>query len=188
MESVDVLAAIEIYATRAVVSGVAGGIAAEIQGGGFWDGFWAAAGSSVAQSIYEFTLNNAPPECVDCSGFKGTWASGGDAISKGPGTACNAGICSVYDNNIGFSGDAKWSLIKFGKEGSAFMNGVNRVPGMNAMAAMHDIWMSGGMNKILQGIIIVPSIIPAMAITYANLIGPSASVTMTVGLDAYPRH
>ncbi len=138
-------------AGKAVAMGVVGGTASSAQGGRFEDGFTAAFAPAVAQGLYEAFTHASP-----------TFKPGGESVSKGPrpdGTPYSRWDLKPEVNNIGkFNEGLRETNWQY--EGSAFMRGVNKIPGMNSMAFFHDhlamaMSLDGALN---MATIVVPAI------------------------------
>lgn len=149
--------------TTIVAKSVVGGIGAELQGGSFKDGFMYSALSATASELYKATVK-----------YRIDPRPGGDAVTKGEFTSPVEGA-----NNIGFQGDTvvdglpKDASCGF-CEGGTYSRMLNRVPGINAVAGLHDYFQInlGAMRNILN----VPGMPLAAAITYAGLLDGTASV------------
>lgn len=136
---------------RALTAGVIGGGTSEVLGGRFQDGFWFAFGASAASSIYQSVVR-----------YRATWASGGDAVEK---TRTSRPVEGA--NNWGGQGRPV-SDPGFWAEGGSLSRFANRIPGMNAIAGMHDEFvrhMGGSWRSILN----VPTMPLAAGITAAAL-------------------
>jgi RHS repeat-associated protein len=135
----------------ALTAGIIGGASSEGMGGEFRHGFWFAFGASAASSIYQSVVR-----------YRATWASGGDAVTKLESAPPVEGA-----NNIGTQGRTV-SEAGFWSEGGSLSRLVNRVPGINAIAGLHDEFIThlyGSWRTILN----VPTMLPAAAVTMAAL-------------------
>lgn len=141
---------------RVIAEGAVGGVSAEALGGDFWDGFWIAAGSSAARGIYRSTVR-----------YRETWGSGGDAVKKEYTQHPVEGV-----NNVGTQGGNVGST--FASEGAGLSRFLNRIPGVNAVAGLHD-HMTTAISDPWRGILNVPLMIPAAALTSAALIAPHST-------------
>jgi RHS repeat-associated protein len=150
-------------AARAVSLGAVGGASAAAQGGRFEEGFIQAFGAAAAAAIYEGYVAS----CDGCVRASPTYESGGEPMIKGPGFGRASlrpyvGNIGVFNDGSPLQGSGQWM-----REGSSFMRGVNRIPGMNSMAYFHD-HMSMAMN--LQGAVNVGTIlVPAIPFNYYAL-------------------
>ena len=70
------------------------------------------------------------------------------------------------------------------KQGGPMRVTVNLVPGMNAFARLHDYWFNSG-TVCCFTYTNIPSMIPAIGITYAAIVGGPASVTWSLDQDRY---
>ncbi|MDH5254827.1 MAG: FG-GAP-like repeat-containing protein, partial [Gammaproteobacteria bacterium] len=108
---------------RVAASGLAGGAAAQVSGGEFREGFAFSGGAAAFGYAYDRVVN-----------YSATWASGGAAQSK-----------QRYDMPIeGANNFAESRKVidpaTFTGEGGRLSHFMNRVPGMNAIAGMHDVF------------------------------------------------
>ncbi len=150
-------------AARAVGMGAVGGASAAAQGGRFEEGFIQAFGAAAAAAIYEGYVAS----CDGCVRASPTYESGGEPMIKSPGFGRaslrpNVNNIGIFNDGSQFHGSGQWM-----REGSSFMRGVNRIPGMNSMAYFHD-HMSMAMS--LQGAVNIGTIlVPAIPFNYYAL-------------------
>lgn len=160
---------------KAVVSGVQGGIGSRIQGGSFDDGFRSAAWSSTASSIYTesiATQSTVPGGCGSkCEGVSPDWAPGYGPTPKGDGVA----LMDPRANNFGPK-----DLTSLWHEGSAFSTIMDNIPGMNAVANLHDAWNPADSYAGLRSIYFVGSAFVAAPVAYAGLLHGVPMVELTV--------
>jgi hypothetical protein len=152
-------------AGKIIGSGTVGAVAAGIQGGSFGEGFLMGAGSAAANMIYTELVKYEP-----------TFAPGGEIVEKGFNTP------PVNDaNNIGLQGikDPNW-LEKIFVEGGPVSRGVNYVPGINAVAGLHDVFQIN-MGGLARNIFNVPGMGVAAVITGGALMyGPLTAQYITM--------
>jgi len=150
-------------AGRALTAGALSGGTAEVHGGRFRDGFWLAFASNAANSIYRSVVR-----------YSATSASGGDAVEKGPTDKPVEGA-----NNFGSQGQ-ELSKAGFWGEGGPLSRFANRIPGINAIAGMHDEFVTH-MGGAWRSVFNIPTMIPAVAITVPALIAatPAGYLTFT---------
>jgi len=105
--------------------------------------------------------------------FDSSWDKGGEAVNK-----LDTSMPVQGANNIGTAGrvdPTSW----FG-EGGIVSRIANNIPGVNAVAGMHDVFQVrlqewGGV--IARNTVNIPGMIPAAALTYSSLLeGPPSSV------------
>jgi hypothetical protein len=141
------------------VSGLAGGGISEMAGGKFMDGFMFAAIPVAARALYNDWVN-----------YDTTWESGGDAVEKERYTYPVKGA-----NNIGVQGDPNhWA-----REGSFISRFANKIPGVNAVGGLHDVFqvnldIFGG--NFTRNVFNMPGMLPAAAITYSALVTDYSAV------------
>jgi len=155
---------------RVVASGLVGGATATIGGGDFREGFGYSAGAAGFGYAYDLLVH-----------YRATWASGGAAQPKErfsmPIEGANnfAESRSVIDPNT------------FAGEGGRLSRFMNRVPGMNAIAGLHDVFqihidMLGGdrFGRTLRNTLNFPGMPVAAGLTYPALFDgvPSLAVAM----------
>ena len=144
------------WAETGLIMGVAGGSASALNGSDFERGFNIFAGLSFLESGYQFVVK-----------YDATWESGGDAINKKQLTSPIEGA-----NNIGIQGQGlgdpnNWFDMR---EGSALSVTANKIPGVNAVAGLHDVFQvklgTGWARKRFN----IPGMFVAAPITYAALL------------------
>jgi len=117
----------------------------------FFKGFDIAATSLISQNLYEYAV-----------GYKVDPSSGGPAASKGPNDRPVEGA-----NNVGYQGNTEYSILN---EGNAFSNWLNKIPGVNAIAGMHDIFQINMPDKFfVRDVLNVPGMPVAAVMTYSAL-------------------
>lgn len=147
---------------RVFVSGVAGGVVSELQGQPFARGFAIGAITALARYGYNEVVR-----------YDTTWAPGGDAVNKGP-----LDLPAKGANNIGFFME-KVDPNSLGGEGGVVSRMLNYVPGVNAVARLHDVFQVrldqlGG--EWARNLLNVPGMVPAVVITYAGLVNTTPSI------------
>lgn len=160
-------------AERVLLSGAAGGVLAEAGGGDFRQGFMFAGGAAGFAWGYQ--------ELVD---YGATWASGGEARGKYRYTMPHEGA-----NVIGRATEAI-DPNSFWNEGGTLSRFLNHIPGMNAIAGMHDIFQVrldqfGGSHfgSMLRNGLNVPGMPVAAALTYPALLQGVPAVMMATDED-----
>ena len=155
-----------IKATAATRS-EASGVASELQGGSFRQGFIYSAASSGANELYKGLV-----------GYEIDPSSGGKAVTKTDSQPPVRGA-----NNIGFQGREVVDGLPLDSscgfcEGGTYSRILNRVPGVNAVSGLHDVFQInlGGMRNILN----VPGMPIAAIVTYAGMLQGVASVQLTI--------
>jgi len=144
-------------AFKSIANGLSRGLIAKLQGGSFKRSFLMSAGSFALKALYTKVV-----------GYDATWKSGGDAVDKEVLTKPQFG-----HNNIGIAGKVD-STSWFG-EGGYVSRTLNKVPGVNAVAGMHDMMQIGFDNLegvedgILRTIGNVPAMLPAAVLVYGAL-------------------
>ncbi len=157
-------------AGRIVASGVAGGAAAKVGGGEFSDGFAYSGIAATFGYTYDRIVN-----------YGATWASGGAAQGK-----------QRFDLPIeGANNFAESRRVvdpgTFTGEGGRLSRVMNRVPGMNAIAGMHDVFQVrldqlGGdrFGNVLRTSLNFPGMPVAAVLTYPALFDGAPSVALAV--------
>ena len=153
--------------TKVFANGVIGGTASELQGGSFRQGFIYSAASSGASELYKGLV-----------GYEIDPSSGGDAVTKKSNTR------PVREaNNVGFQGAPVVDGLPLDSscgfcEGGTYSRILNRVPGVNAVAGLHDVFQInlGSMRNVLN----VPGMPVAALVTYAGMLQGVASVQLTI--------
>jgi len=144
-------------ASRVGANGLAGGLSAKASGRKFIDGVKFSLLSDMARFSYRKIV-----------GYDSTLASGGRTAKKGFDTYPVEGA-----NNFGTQGETLtgdyWR--DFFKEGGALSLQANRLPGVNAVSGVHDVFQVrlGGVGSIARNVFNVPGMIPAAGLTYASL-------------------
>jgi len=158
---------------RALAEGVVGGVSSEVQGGDFWNGFAMSAASNAFDSIYQATEQTEFFKgCKDCYGSA--------SIFPGIGTTAKSegqNVISKFANNFGLAFRSAqnfkfWSL----QEGGILSTIFNVIPGMNAVAVVHDIWTPNGCG-LWQFVGTMPV---AAVVTYGSFLQGQAGVELTV--------
>jgi RHS repeat-associated protein len=167
---VDVGFSGQYSAGRVLAEGVVGGASAAAQGGDFWRGFGMSATASGAELAYQRIVE-----------YPSEWGSGGPAQSKNRYERPFRGA-----NNFGparsIVDPTTWS-----GEGGIFSRFMNRIPGMNAIAGMHDIFqveldLLGGTKYgwTMRGWLNYPGQPIAAAMTYPALMHGTPAVTIAI--------
>ena len=155
---------------RIATSGLVGGATAKVSGGDFRQGFFFSAGAAAFGYAYDQIVN-----------YDATWAPGGAARGKGRFDLPNEGA-----NNFAESRPAI-NPATFSGEGGRLSRFMNRIPGMNAIAGMHDVFQVqldqlGGdhFGSALRGGLNFPGMPVAAALTYPALFDgvPSLAAAM----------
>jgi hypothetical protein len=130
-------------AIKSIANSLSRGLIAKLQGGSFKRIFAINMGSFAMRALYTKVV-----------GYGVTWKSGGDAVNKTMLTSPVEGA-----NNFG---NAVWKPLneRSGmEEGAWFSRTMNKIPGMNAVAGMHDIfqntWTEVG-GSLLREVLNVP--------------------------------
>ncbi len=123
-----------------------GGIASEIQGGSFEAGFRSSAEISISGSFWTHQVG-ATKGCIDCEGAKASWSPGDGPTAKPYGVA----VHSVKDNNWGLKNfplanmTVDQTMEVLNRTGIPALNEggwvsvvADHIPGMNAVATLHD--------------------------------------------------
>lgn len=157
---------------KVFANGVIGGAASELQGGSFRQGFIYSAASSTLSEYYEYAVGQKP------DALPGENRPGQNDFKPGPDGRQEPG--DIRMNVIGkneplIPGDF-WG--NFPKQGGALSLTVNGVPGMNAFARLHDVWFNSG-TLCCFTYTNIPSMFPAVAITYGALLSGPASVELS---------
>ncbi|MEO7386406.1 MAG: FG-GAP-like repeat-containing protein [Gammaproteobacteria bacterium] len=155
---------------RIAAAGIVGGATAKVGGGEFRDGLAYSGGAATFGFAYDRLVNYSP-----------TWASGGPAQGK-----------QRFDMPIeGANNFAESRRVidptTFSGEGGRLSRFINRIPGMNAIAGMHDVFQVridqlGGdrFGSILRNSMNYPGMPVAAALTYPGLFDgvPAIAVAM----------
>lgn len=160
-------------AERVLLSGAAGGALAEAGGGEFRQGFMFAGGAAGFAWGYQEIVN-----------YGATWEPGGEARGKDRFTMPGRG-----DINFGAAAQVV-DPNSFWNEGGSLSRFMNRIPGMNAIAGMHDVFQVrldqfGGSHfgSILRGGLNIPGMPVAAALTYPALLQGVPAVMMATDED-----
>jgi RHS repeat-associated protein len=160
-------------AQRVLASGVTGGVLAEAGGGEFRQGFMFAGGAAGLAWGYRSVV-----------GYGATWESGGPAQARGRYTLPQAGANVIGQAVEGIDPNSIWN------EGGHISRALNRVPGINAIAGMHDVFQVrldqfGGsrFGSILRNGLNVPGMPVAAALTYPTLLQGVPAVMMASDED-----
>ncbi len=132
---------------------VVSGTVSEATGGKFANGARSAA--------FMVAMRSLPSLYKKVVGYALNMGSGGAAVGKGELTMPVEGA-----NNIGTQ-NAKLDPDCIACEGGAFSNTLNKVPGINAVAGVHDVFQVSLGTGIARDIFNVPGMIPAALLTYA---------------------
>ena len=155
---------------RILASGLVGGATAKVSGGDFRQGFAFSSGAAGFGYAYDQIVN-----------YDATWAPGGAARGKGRFDLPNEGA-----NNFAESRPVV-NPSTFSGEGGRLSRFMNRIPGMNAIAGMHDVFQVridqlGGdhFGSALRGGLNFPGMPVAAALTYPALFDgvPSLAAAM----------
>ena len=147
---------------RVALHGFAGGGVSELAGGSFQDGFMFAAVPAASRFLYNEWVN-----------YDATWKSGGNVAPKDRLSPPVKGA-----NNVGGQGVPDY----WAREGSPISQFGNRIPGVNAVAGMHDIFQinleihGGRFGGFYRSAFNVPGMIPAAAMSYTALMTDYSSV------------
>ena len=125
-------------------------------------------------ALFTFGITSAAYIYQELVGYRATWQSGGDASEKGRWTWPYEGA-----NNVGTQGGAVdpnglWN------EGGRVSVLANQIPGINAVAGLHDTFQVGmdiglstafnaDIGDLAKNVLNVPGMVPAAAITYGAL-------------------
>ena len=144
---------------RVGAQATANGLGSEIMGGHFRDGFKMGAITGGARYMYNKIVN-----------YDVTWESGGEAVKKNPLSMPQKG-----DMNFGVARDTPLDSRTFWEEGGAAAQIANKIPGMNSLAGLHDVFqvdfdlMQGTEDGLFRSIGNVPAMVPAAIISYGAL-------------------
>lgn len=160
-------------AGRVLASGAVGGALAEAGGGEFRQGFMFAGGAAGFAWGYQEIVK-----------YGAVWEPGGAAQGK---FSDDMPIASA--NNIG-TATTQLDPNSFWKEGGSLSRAMNRIPGMNAIAGMHDVFQIrldqfGGnrFGSILRTGLNIPGMPVAAALTYPALLQGVPAVMMATDED-----
>ena len=149
---------------RVGANSVAGGVNSKLQGGEFEDGFRFAAATSSARYIYNEVVK-----------YDTTWEKGGDAADKRGFDMPVKGA-----NNIGTAGPV--DSYSWWGEGGTISRSANNIPGINAVAGLHDVFQIrldewGG--NLARNVFNVPGMLPAAGITFMSLFDGIPGMALT---------
>jgi len=143
--------------------GAAGGGMGELSGEGFGQGALFAGGTAFARYGY----NKIVP-------YDATWASGDEAVAKGSLEKPVQGANTIGRATLVVDPNALWT------EGGIVSRATNYIPGVNATAGLHDMFqrqIEMSFGKVLEGVFLVPTMLPAAVLTYGGLIAnPGAMI------------
>ena len=96
---------------------------------------------------------------------------GGASVEKGP-----LGMPVSGANNIGTQDTWRFDsngqrVVGFFEEGGPVSNFANQIPGINAVAGMHDVQQVAMGNSIWRDVLNVPGMAVAAGVTYAGFVG-----------------
>lgn len=157
-------------AGRILASGLVGGAAAQVGGSDFRTGFAFSGGAAAFGYFYDQAVN-----------YEATWASGGAAQGKQRLTMPIEGANNFAESR------AVIDPSTFAGEGGRLSRFMNRIPGMNAIAGLHDVFqvsldLLGGdrFGQALRSTLNFPGMPVAAALTYPALFDgvPSVAVAM----------
>ena len=155
---------------RIAASGLVGGATAKVSGGDFRQGFFFSAGAASFGYAYDKIVN-----------YDATWAPGGAARGKGRFDLPIEGANNFAESRPAINPGT------FSGEGGRLSRFMNRIPGINAIAGMHDVFQVrldqlGGdhFGSALRGGLNFPGMPVAAALTYPALFDgvPSLAAAM----------
>ena len=144
---------------RVGAQATANGVGSEIMGGRFKDGFKMGAVTAGARLFYNRTV-----------GYDVTLEGGDKAVMKDPLTMPKQG-----DMNFGIARRTPLDARTFWEEGGTLSRAANKIPGMNSLAGIHDVFqvdfdlMQGTQDGLLRTLGNVPAMVPAAVINYTAL-------------------
>jgi len=138
--------------SRVLAASVVSGTASKITGGKFANGAKAAA--------FVFALRELPGLYKKIVGYELDMQPGGDAVGKGELQMPVEGA-----NNIGTQ-NATLDPNCMACEGGGMSKTLNKVPGINAVAGVHDVMQVSLGTGVARDVLNVPGMIPAAALTY----------------------
>ncbi|GAA5442112.1 hypothetical protein Misp06_00273 [Microbulbifer sp. NBRC 101763] len=144
-------------AARVIAAAIVGGTASAVSGGKFANGAKAAAFLTALQGL--------PSLYKKVVGYDLDMGPGGDAVGKGELQKPVEGA-----NNIGTQ-NAKLNPDCVACEGGRLSEALNQVPGINAVAGVHDVMQVSLGTGLARDVLNVPGMIPAAAFTYAAALG-----------------
>mgnify|MGYP002876395040 CR=1 FL=1 len=140
-----------------LAAAVMGGTASVVGGGKF------ANGASTAAFLY--TLRELPSIYKDVVGYDVDLGPGGKPVQK---TELSPPVKGA--NNVGVQGGPVGDPC-FGCEGGPVSRVANQIPGVNAVAGLHDQMQVSLGTGIARDVLNVPGMVPAAAFTYAAALG-----------------
>jgi RHS repeat-associated protein len=160
-------------AGRVLASGVAGGALAEAGGGEFRQGFLFAGGAAGLSWGYQEVVN-----------YAASWESGSAAQGKYRYTMPRDGVNNIGEAVAAIDPNSIWG------EGGRLSRAMNRIPGINAVAGLHDVFQVrldqfGGsrFGPLLRGGLNFPGMPVAAALTYPALLQGVPAVMMATDED-----
>lgn len=152
---------------RVITQAIGGGVATEFSGGEFKDGFLMAGVTASAHYLYNSVVK-----------YDAIWKPGGPAQIK---TDSQMPIKGA--NNVGTQGAKTIDPSGWFNEGGRLSRFFNKVPGVNAVAGMHDVFqvkLDGIQFPYARDVFNVPGMLPAAAISYTALLDGPASQALLV--------
>jgi len=151
---------------RVLSNATVGGTSSTLQGDNFKDGFFFSGINASARYLYNYVVT-----------YDTNWAPGGDAISKEPFTMPNPVANNIGEASLVINTSSWWG------EGGIVSRFANRIPGINAVAGMHDVFQVrldqwGG--NLARNVFNVPGMIPAASVSYAGLFDGSMGIALRV--------
>lgn len=160
-------------AERVLASGVAGGALAEAGGGEFRQGFLFAGGAAGLSWGYQEVVK-----------YGASWESGSAAQGKYRYTMPREGVNNIGEAVAAIDRNSLWG------EGGHLSRAMNRIPGINAVAGLHDVFQVrldqfGGSHfgPILRGGLNFPGMPVAAVLTYPALLQGVPAVMMATEED-----
>lgn len=139
------------------IDGIGGGASAKVNGQKFVDGVKLSLLSDVTRFTYRKIV-----------GYKATTQRGGAAVQKRPDQLPIKGA-----NNIGVQGEKLTGKLRedFFKEGGSLSKQANKIPSINAVAGLHDVFQVelGTIGNWARNLFNVPGMVPAAGITAGSL-------------------
>jgi len=142
-----------------------------MQGGDFNEGMKMAMITSIARAVYVGAVE------YDVDG-----KAGGEALPKTYGSKPNE-----FHNNIGTAGNADFPDHKFSNadkwhgEGSIGSKALNQIPGVNAVAGLHDVFQISVSDGLRENIVYnVGGMFVAAGVTYTALMNGQTGIALTI--------
>ncbi|MEO8444094.1 MAG: FG-GAP-like repeat-containing protein [Gammaproteobacteria bacterium] len=155
---------------RIAASGLVGGATAKVGGGDFRRGFALAGGAATFGYAYDRIVN-----------YSATWSPGGPAQGKERFALPQEGVNNFAESRLVID------PTTFSGEGGRLSRFMNRVPGMNAIAGLHDVFqvrldLFGGdrFGHILRGTLNYPGMPLAAGLTYPALFDGVPAVAVAI--------